>query len=534
MPTHHQHITTTAALIALLTTLTACGGGDEGTTTTAPPLANPTSGAYGWTLKASGSTSALKHGLSLVHPSLPDNEYVVEVASEAISDTRLVLSGTVNAAQHNASAIQPHALVYIFGGDVRSVPMQANGSSPASQVKRSNTNSACRFVLAANDHAAPDNSRFIVSTGGADGICGTSDDGRAEVRLSSGATLGYTVLTGDHPLDVARDPVTLAPRGWVYPRQVELWNAAPGGINTITTRATGTPAVSRVVASTFESALVEDGTRLSVLQFGNGNTVTEVPLDAALTSGTGWQLIGFDADAFYVYDGNPANTFSSPWRVLRIARATPTALQIASGTGLISVGSMGNNVLYLTVFAQSDNKLVRVNKAGGARFETTYPITTKPTVQTSANGRHLQWLVTGIGSTNVSHAIDIVDESGLTLYSATGGFPMSVAETGTENFNASESRTRFVFAQGFGARAFSGANLLSYDSLTDTTRVLGVLPGVAEFGNDYVFASAAGGPGSFGVGFATRSVGGNYEEQSARVFSYDLGAASSMKATTKR
>ncbi len=540
MPIKQRHAITSPALLALLAALSACGGGDD--TPDSTPLANPTSGAYSWTLKASGPTSALTHGLSLVHPSLPDNEYVVEVASDAISDTRLVLSGTVNAGQRNASGIQPHALLYIYGGDVRSVPMQANGSSPASQVKRSNTNSACRFMLAANDHTTPDNSRFIVSTGGADGHCGThpvtgiNDDGRAEVRLSGGVTLGYPVLAGEAPLEVARDPVTLAPRGWIYPRHVALWNAAPGA-TTITTRAAGTPAITSVLASTYESALVEDGTRLSVLQFGGGTAVTETPLDETLTAGNGWRLIGFDANSFYVYDDNPANTFSSPWRVLRITRANPTATQIASGTGLISVASMGNNVLYLTVFTQADNRLVRVNKGGGGRFETSYPLTTKPTVQTSANGRHQRWLVSNVGSASVAHHIDIIDESGdsgLILYPAPGGFPMSVAEAGTENFNASESRTHFVFAQGFGTRAFSGASLVSYDSLTDSARVLGTLPGAAEFGDDYVFASAAGGPGSLGAGFATRSVGGNYAEQSARVFSYDLGVANSMRITTRR
>ncbi len=534
-----HHAITLPALLALLTALSACGGGDDGDTPTPAPLANPTSGAYGWTLKASGSTSALKHGLSLVHPSLPDNEYVVEVASEAISDTRLVLRGTVTAAQRNASDIQPHALLYIFGGDVRSVPMQANGSSPASQVKRSNTNSACRFVLGANDHATPDNSRFIVSTAGADGYCGDhpvtriNDDGRAEVRLSSGTTIGYSVIAGDWPLEVARDPVTLAPRGWIYPRHVELWNAAPGN-NMITTRATGTPAVTRVVASTFESALVEDGTRLSVFNFGSGNTVTEVPLDATLTSGASWQLIGFDATAFYVYDGRRTNTFSSPLRVLRITRTNPSATQIAAGTGLISVASMGTEVLYLTVFLQTGNQLVALNKAGGLRFDTTYPITTKPSVQTGANGRHQRWLVTGVGSPNVSHSIDIVDENNVLLHSAAGGFPMGVAEASTENFNASESRTRFIYAQGFGTRAFSGATLVSYDSLTGNRRELGTLPGTAEYGDNYVFANAAGGPGSFGAGFATRSVAGSYEEQSARVFSYDLGTAGSIRTTTRR
>jgi len=533
MPMKPQHALALPALLMLLTTLAACGGGDSNDAPPPPsaPLANPSSGSYGWTLKASGPTSALKHGLSLVHPSLPDNEYVIEVASEAITDTKLVLSGTVNAGQRSASAVQPHALLYIFGGDVRAVPMQANGASALSQVKRSNTNSACRFLLAANDHAAPDNSRFIVSTAGADGVCGTSDDGRAEVRLSAGATLGYSVLTGDKPLGVTRDPATLAPRGWIYPRHVELWGTPT---TTLTTRAVGTPAITNVVASTFESALVEDGTRLSVLNFGSGNAITEVPLDAALTVGSGWQLIGFDANAFYVYDGNPANTFNSPLRVLRITRSTPTVTQIAAGTGLIGVASMGTDVLYLTVFLPTGNQFVGVNKAGGVRFDTTYPITTKPTVQTGANGRHQLWLVTGVGSPSVSHSIEIIDEGGITRHTSPGGFPMGLAEAATENFNNSESRTRFVFAQGFGTRAFGDASLVSYDTLNDTARVLGTLPGTADFGGDYVFASAVGGPGSFGAGFATRSNGGNYAELGAKVFSYDLGTANSLKNTTRR
>ncbi|MBC7956789.1 MAG: hypothetical protein H7Y33_13090 [Cytophagales bacterium] len=525
-----HHTPALPALLVLLATLSACGGGDSTDAPPSAPLANPSSGAYGWTLKASGPTSALKHGLSLVHPSLPDNEYVIEVASEAITDTRLVLSGTVNAGQRSAGAIQPHALLYIFGGDVRSVPMQANGTAPLSRVKRSNTNSACRFLLAANDHATADNSRFIVSTGGADGVCGTADDGRAEVRLSSSATLGYTVLAGDKPLGVARDPATLAPRGWIYPRHVELWGTPA---TSLPTRATGT-ALTSVVASTFESALVADGTQMSVLNFGSGNTVTEVPLNGALTAGTGWQLIGFDANAFYVYDGNSANTFNSPLRVLRITRVNPVATQLAAGTGLIGVASMGTDVLYLTVFLPAGNQLVTLNKAGGVRSDTTYPITTKPTVQTGANGRHQLWFVTGVGSANVSHSIDIIDESGVLLHSAAGGFPMGMAEAGTENFNNSESRTRFIFAQGFGARAFADASLVSYDTLTNSPSVLGVLPGAADYGADYVFASATGGPGSFGVGFATRSNGGNYAEPGSRVFSYELGSAASMKTTTRR
>ena len=518
------------ALLVLLSALAGCGGGSDNAPAPggSTPLTYPSSGPYGWTLKATGSTNGLKHGLSLVHPSLPDNEYVIEVAGAAITDTHLVVSGVVNPSQLTATSIQPHALVYIFGGDVRSVPMQADGTAPLNRVTRSQTRSACRFILSANDHATPDNSRFIVSTAGTDGICGTSDDGLAEVRLSASGALGYTPLSAEQPLEVARDPVTLAPRGWIYPRSVVLWSPS----TTITTRPAGTNAITSVVASTYNSALVADGSRLSVMNFASANTVTEVPLDPTLTAGSDWRLIGFDAEAFYVYDGNPANTVTSPWQVLKITRANPTATALASGTGLISIASMGSGVLYLTVFTPTDNRLVRISKASGARFETTHAVDVKPSVQTSANGRHQQWVVTGVGSANVSHAIDIVDESGNVLYSAAGGFPLSVAEAGTENFNASESRTRFIFAKGFGARAFNGATLVSYDAMTGTPNELGNLPGAAEYGTDFAFAAAVGGPTSFGVGYAVRSGGGNYLDQSAKVFSFDMGTANSMKAAT--
>lgn len=528
----HSRIRTLALSVFAVSALAACGGG--GDTSTAPPPSEavsgyPASGAYGYTLKASGSTAALRHGLSLAHPALPENEYVVETATQAITDTRVLLRGTVDAAQGVAASLQPHALFYIFGGDVRSVPMQANGTRPQLQIKRSNTSSACRFLLVANDHAQPDNSRFIVSTAGADGTCGNADDARAEIRHGNGGNLVSQVLVGDAPLEVSRDPVTLAPRGWIYPRQVQLWNGATP--STIELRAAGAPALTQVLASTPQSALVSDGTRLSVISF-SATAATETPLDPTLTAGAHWKLIGFDADHFYVYDDHPDNVFTSPWRVLRISKATPTAVSIGSGTGYISLASLGNNLLYLTVFQSNRNLLVRVPKGGGSRFETEFPIDTKPTVQTSAAGRHLLWIVTGVGSPNVGYRIDIVDESGAILQQwPTGAFPLSVADAGAENYHQSENRTRFLLANGFGARAFSNASLVSYDAATGTARTLGTLP---EYGTDFVFATAAGGPGSFGVGFATRSNAGTYVEQGARVFSYDLGAADSLRTASRR
>jgi len=510
--------------------LTACGGGgsDSGGSGGAPTY--PASGAYGWILKANGATSAVKYGLSLVHPTKTDTEYVIEPASAFVSDARLVASGSIDTANLRANGTTPHALVYVVGGDVRSVPMQANGSAPATRVQRAQTTSACRFVIEADDYAEPQKSRYIVSTAGADGQCDTTDDGRAELRLSDSGAVGYTPLSGDKPLDVTRDPVTLAPRGWIYPRNVTLWSTTPA--TTIATRTAPAAPFTGVVASAYNAALVQDGTRLSVLSFPNGSTATESLLDATSSAGSNWQPVGFDANNFYAYI-NSGDTFASTWKLLKVSRSTPTATQLDTGVGLVTTASMGQNMLYLTVFGQADNRLIRVAKVGGAAPVVTSTITsTLTTVVTSANPVHQRWRVTGVGTANPSYTIEFVDESDAVLSTVASGFPITMAEADRRDFSASESRTRFVVAGNYGSRNFGDASLIGYDTATQTPVTVGTLPGTSVFGNDSVFASAIAGPGSFGLGFAARSVNGSLSDVGAKVFSYDLGVVGSLKLTT--
>ena len=516
-----------AALTVLLLGLAGCGGGGGDSGVGGGVATFPASGAYGWLLKASGPTTALKFGLSFVHPSRPGTEYVIEIARDVVSDARLVSSGSIDAAQLRASALQANTLVYIVGGDVRSVPMTADGTAPAARIQRAQSTSACRFVIEGNDYAAPQNSRFVVSTAGADGRCDSSDDGRAEVRLAASGALGYTPLSGELPLEVARDTATLAPRGWINPRSVLLWGTTP---TTIATRTAPAAAFTSVLAGSPDAALVADGARLAVLRFGSGSTVTESALDPTITAGSDWQTLGFDADNFYAYI-NSSNTFTSTWRVVKITRATPTASLLATGTGLVTVASMGRNMLYLTVFGASDNKLIRIAKSNGAQTPTSTVTTTLVTVQTGADGVHQRWRVTGVGSTP-SYTIDMVDETDTSLFSIAGGFPLDMAAAGTRSFNGSESRSRFLVAGNYGSRAFGDASLIGYDGATRTATTLGTLPGTTTFGSSPVYASASAGPSAFGLGFAARSNAGTVEETGAKVFSFDFGTANSLSFTT--
>lgn len=524
------------ALLASLIALSGCGGGGgSGGEPGSGAVRYPSAGAYGWILKARGATGALSFGLSLVHPSKANTEYTIEVANANVSDARLLSGGSVTTSSLQVTGLQPHSLVYIVGGDVRLLPMQANGSAPASRVQRAESTSACSFKLSANDYATPLNSRYIVSTAGPDGVCdksSTSDDGRAEVRLTSSGGVVYSPIGGDAPLGVVRDPSTLTPRGWIYPRNVVLWTSGSGTAFEI--RASSAPAITRVIADTYRSSLVEDSSQLSVFDFAGGTSYTETPLGATLTGGGGWQLIGFDANAYYVYR-NASQTLPSTWTVLRITRTSPVASVLASGTGLVLVASMGSDVLFLSLFDQTANFLARIDKASGSAAYANYGLNVFPSVQTSANGVHLLWRVTDKDTSAETNAVDFINETSSTsLLNRPGGIPtVGVVEASAFSFNTSESRSRFIYASGYSvADGYKGATLETYDSATGTNRLLGALPSSADFGSDAGYASAIGGPTSLGLAFAARSVAGTVQAAGARVYSYDLGVANSLTATT--
>lgn len=532
-----QSLSAVFLCVATSLVLSGCGGGGGGSKPVVTPTTYPASGAYGWVLKASGPTGALKKGLSLVHPGQPDAEFVIEAANDYVSDAMLVSRGSVNAGALQVTSVQADALVYIRGGDVRWVPMQANGQSPVSQRISAGSTSACSFVsdLAANDHATPVNSRFIVTTAGADGICGgpTSDDGLAEVRKDASLGLVFKPISaGAEPLAVVRDPATLAPRGWLYSRTVGLWNGAAS--TPFTVRASDKPALVSVVGSTYRQALVSDGTQLSVIDFSGGTGYTETLLDAGITAGNRWKLIGFDTDNFYVYDNSPLNDFSTPWTILKITRTTPVASVLASGTGLIQAASMGSGVLYLTVASAIDNQRVIVNKSTGTATTDSFPSNVFVSVQTGGNGIHQMWIVTGVATSQMTYTLLLIDETDAVLHQAAGGFPMAAAEASTLSFNTSESRTSFVFASDVTVdKQFNGATLETFDTMSSVHRVLGALPGAATLGTDSGFASAVAGPSTHGAVYAARSVGGEVQASGSKVYSYDLGTANSLIAKTR-
>lgn len=520
----------TVCLSTAVLAVAGCGGGGGGDGTNPPAGPSfPNSGSYAWVLKSQGSTSSLRSGLSLVHPDSSTVEYLVEPSSAGISDVTLVASGTVDASALKASDIKPHTLIYIVNGDVRSLPMQANGAAPKSRVQRAQSSNACRVLQEGTDLASPLNSRYVLATAGADGRCGNSDDERAELSFSATGVPMLKPIADGVVLGLARNPSTLAPLAWIFAKKLVLWS----GASPVTIRSDSQAGFSAVVASSHRVALVDDGARLSLIEFANDGAASVRPLDAS-TGGGNWQSIGFDADSFFVYR-NSSNAASGNWSVLRIARTAGSVTPLASGAGLLSNASMGNARLYGSVIGVNDNRLMVIGKTLGAGAQAA-EITANSvftSVQTSAHSVHQLFRVTNIGTAAVSYAIEMIDETGARLYATNaGGFTMSLADAKTRNFNASESRSHFLFVSGFGNRGFSDAALVAYDTAARGVTAIGNLPGVVDFGQDVVFANLVAGPGNFMGGFAGRSSAGVIQEVNAKVFSFDLGVANSLKPTT--
>jgi hypothetical protein len=472
-------------------------------------------------------------GLSLIHPLQRDIEVVIEAPNEAVTDSKVVHAATVDEATRSTGPLAPHSLVYIVGGDLRLVPLAANGEPPAGRVQRASTSSACRFVLDAIDHARPERSRFVIATAGADGRCGTSDDARAEVRLD--ALLGPVLApwTGALPQAVLRDKTTLAPRGWVTTQEARLWaEAAPDIVQPL--RSAASP-LQRAVMATPGAVLVESSGGLSVVEAGSGNTFSEKAL-AGLAGGD-WQAIGFDPTHLYLYR-NVSNASARTWSVARIHRASLVTTVLANGAGDVALAGLGRDVLYTTVVNGNTLELRRLRTAvagpsevlaSGALAESFF------SVLTGADGVHMMWRASGLGSAQAQYRVDIIDEQGSVLRNGgAGGFSLGLADAGKVRFEYSDSRTRFLFAEGYGARLFGDASLVAYDGAARTAVEVGRLPGNAEFGAEAVFANVAAAAAVPATGFAVRTAAGVLHGDSARVFSFDAAQAASLVLATRR
>ena len=132
-----------------LSALLGCGGGGDSPGIVAPVVPTPTaalipsSGTFALLLKAEGPSTALRTGISLIHPADRSAEYVIEPAALNVSSPITLYSGTVDAVNSKISSLSAHSVLYIAGGDVKRLPLAANGASPKASLQVAGATNLC-------------------------------------------------------------------------------------------------------------------------------------------------------------------------------------------------------------------------------------------------------------------------------------------------------------------------------------------------------------------------------------------------------
>jgi hypothetical protein len=236
-----------------------------------------------------------------------------------------------------------------------------------------------------------------------------------------------------------------------------------------------------------------------------------------------------------VYRNSGGSPAASNWSVLKIDRANASVTQLATGVGQLSFASMGAALLYATEQASGGNRLITIAKAvPGTPQVLESSATTLASVNTSGGGIHQLWRRPA-GAAAGTTAIEFINETGAKLFTTTGGgYPLAQVDASTLDLTTSESRTQFVFANGYGATGFSGAELRTLDAATATSVVLGSLPGAARYGSDPVIAAVTSTPMPFMAGATARVSSGSLQAADAATFSFDVRTPGSLRLTTTK
>jgi hypothetical protein len=542
-------------LLFSIAALASCGGGGDSTgapaaTTSAPtPAPNPTmvnvpagfpaAGAYERLFTFEGANSTLRGGLSLIHPSDRSVEYRIEAPAVNVTDSQIIQTGSVDAANSKISNLTPNAVLYIVGGDAKRIPLVANGADPKSGVQAAGVSSLCKFAAQTTqvtpevaDFANPLRSRYFASTKGGDGVCETADDGQAAITFNDAgkpivSILDVTSATGlGRVLATLRNPTTLVPSALVYGRTMTV--SQPTALSF----PIGTSALTKVVAVSVNLLVGESGNRLIVVDIAGKTT----QLDATITAGTGWESAGYDKDNFYVYRNSAplANVSTSTWKLVRISKTSPQATLLASGAGNMVSAAMVMNSIYVTLANSSGVRLSKHSKTTPNFFEIIQGTSTTSfsVVLASSQGTHMA--IRSNPSTGVLN-IDFIDEiNNAVVSSYPNSFVFDLIRPDFTQLDNSLSATGFAFAEGFsGASGSLGANLTTFNAVNKSALVMGRFPSAATFGAPRALSGTGGNTGTnFATGSLVAVSGTDYLATPRRYYSFDPRIANSIQYTT--
>jgi hypothetical protein len=540
-------------LLFSIAALASCGGGGDSTgapaaTTPAPapnptmvnvPVGFPAAGAYERLFTFEGATTALRGGLSLIHPSDRSVEYRIEAPAVNVTDSQIIQTGSVDAVNSKISNLAPNAVLYIVGGDAKRIPLAANGADPKSGVQAAGVSTLCKFAAQTTqvtpegaDFANPLRSRYFASTKGGDGVCETADDGQAAITFNEAGKPIVSILdvasaTGlGRVLATLRNPTTLVPSALVYGRTMTV--SQPTALSF----PIGTSALTKVVAVSVNLLVGESGNRLIVVDIAGKTT----QLDATITAGTGWESAGYDKDNFYVYRNSAplANVSTSTWKLVRISKTSPQATVLASGAGNMVSAAMAMNSIYATVANSSGVRMSKYSKAAPSSGEIIQASSTTSFSVVLASNQGTHMVIRSNPSTGALN-IDFIDESNNAVVSSyANSFVFDLIRPDFAQLDSSLNATGFAFAEGFsGASGSLGANLTAFNAINKSALVMGRFPSAATFGAPRALSGTGGNTGTnFATGSLVAVSGTDYLATPRQYYSFDPRIANSIQYTT--
>jgi hypothetical protein len=395
--------------------------------------------------------------------------------------------------------------------------------------------SYCDNPINATDFSNPFASQLVLSTRGADGACGTNDDGQTLVTFGSTGIPAASAVTGNY-VGYLRSASTGQPSYWLKGNTDGSTLLLPIGSASSTVLAFANTATSNVYKPIQNLSDLVLYTHNGVLKGLNGRTST--PILGTLASATGpegWKSAGFDQASAYAYlNTATASSGTGTWQVIAVSRSTQATTTIATGTGSIYSAGAVPGFVYASVISGAAASVLKISGSGGGS-STYIPASTTSVsgISTNSNGIHVIITVTTAGVASLR----VIDSGGATLYSNSSAITIAIDQSQFDTESNVFVPSSFIFATPIGSTGFGGASLIRLDLATLTTRNLGVMPLGNSLGGqttESVFALPLIGDRGFGGVPAARIASSQIQSTGSAFYTIDTSVANSLQRTTSQ
>ena len=513
--------------------LLACGGGGGADTSAstytgvgkAPAELVPTTGAYIPVLVASGTTDL---EISAANSQFPSKEFVWTAQTIRAKSTSLTYSGNINA----DGSIRNYAineLLTVSDFTTGRVLMTAGGrpvySTTPSTNKLCNYRSRSGWLEFGLDSPLATSTSLIppLVRAGSDNTCGTEDDVSNEFTLAhfydpTRQQAAVSLLDGSFEVSNPEGTST-------YIGQSGLANKTPRSVGDR----------FKTVLNAPTAAVFEDANQLWLIRpiAGAGSTYWSTTETTSLATTIGWEPIGYDENALYVYRNSSEQIGYGDWQIRKVDAATGVWTLLDSGSGSVTP-VMGRDQIWASAVTTSTGSIRVIYKNGAtANVKSFSPLSTSVSVPVASGSGRIVLFVARSGFSG----FEVYNEATTNLYKTIQNAYLSgTVMTGDLSINRSPSTALVYVVQPRipASSAHAGGTLASYDPVTDRVVSYGVLASAPIGGH----SSAVGVPLSNQTAFKSfvlqGLLGNAVVATGNKKYSFTFGQANSLNELTSK